>query len=296
MFDTNKVAKKIKEARIAKNMTQMNLADAMGVSYQAVSNWERGNSMPDISKLEDLCSVLDISIAQLLGMENKETVTVKKVLQDEEPLTVEELSDIAPMLPPEEMKEQARKTAGEGKQKFNLKALSGIAMFLDEDMLEELLENVQVNSLAELTGLAPFLDSDMLDKLARKAPAADYVGIIALAPFLDSETLDHLVKRCEGAPDQKLLVGLLPFLDHDTVDALAIRCAETLDASTLDALAPFMSEDGMDAVADIYIKNGKVRQLSGLYPFVGGKTMRKIAKALMAEGDLEGLKETAAFL
>ena len=41
MFDTMKIAKKIREARMAKNMTQMNLADAMGVSYQAVSNWER---------------------------------------------------------------------------------------------------------------------------------------------------------------------------------------------------------------------------------------------------------------
>ena len=44
MFDTMKVAKEIREARIAKNMTQMNLADEMGVSYQAVSNWERGVS------------------------------------------------------------------------------------------------------------------------------------------------------------------------------------------------------------------------------------------------------------
>lgn len=51
MFDTARIAQKIKEARIARNMTQMNLADAMEVSYQAVSNWERGNSMPDIAKL-----------------------------------------------------------------------------------------------------------------------------------------------------------------------------------------------------------------------------------------------------
>ena len=44
MFDTMKVAKRIREARIGKNMTQMQLADAMRVSYQAVSNWERGVS------------------------------------------------------------------------------------------------------------------------------------------------------------------------------------------------------------------------------------------------------------
>ena len=60
MFDTMSVARKIREARISLNMTQMNLADAMEVSYQAVSNWERGNSMPDISKLELLCRILDI--------------------------------------------------------------------------------------------------------------------------------------------------------------------------------------------------------------------------------------------
>ena len=44
MFDMSKIGKKIKTARTEKNMTQMNLADALGISYQAVSNWERGVS------------------------------------------------------------------------------------------------------------------------------------------------------------------------------------------------------------------------------------------------------------
>ena len=38
MFNTIEVAKKIRSARQARNMTQMALADAMGVSFQAVSN------------------------------------------------------------------------------------------------------------------------------------------------------------------------------------------------------------------------------------------------------------------
>lgn len=44
MFDTSKVANNIKAARTKINITQMNFADEMGVSYQAVSNWERGLS------------------------------------------------------------------------------------------------------------------------------------------------------------------------------------------------------------------------------------------------------------
>lgn len=51
MIDMNRVGKCIKNARTNKNMTQLELADIVGVSYQAVSNWERGNSMPDIAKL-----------------------------------------------------------------------------------------------------------------------------------------------------------------------------------------------------------------------------------------------------
>ena len=54
MLDMNKVAKNIKNARTKKNMTQLELADIVGVSYQAVSNWERGNSMPDIGKISDM--------------------------------------------------------------------------------------------------------------------------------------------------------------------------------------------------------------------------------------------------
>ena len=45
MFDINVISKRIKNARVQKNMTQMDLEDAMGVSYQAVSNWERGGSL-----------------------------------------------------------------------------------------------------------------------------------------------------------------------------------------------------------------------------------------------------------
>ena len=41
MFNTRTTGKKIAALRKAKNMTQMELADEMGVSYQAVSNWER---------------------------------------------------------------------------------------------------------------------------------------------------------------------------------------------------------------------------------------------------------------
>ena len=39
MFDMQKIGRKIAELRKQKSMTQMELADRMNISYQAVSNW-----------------------------------------------------------------------------------------------------------------------------------------------------------------------------------------------------------------------------------------------------------------
>ena len=45
MFDMKIVGRKIAMLRKEKNLTQMELADMLGISFQAVSNWERGVSL-----------------------------------------------------------------------------------------------------------------------------------------------------------------------------------------------------------------------------------------------------------
>lgn len=292
MFDTMKIAKRIKEERIAQNLTQMNLADAMGVSYQAVSNWERGNSMPDISKLEDLCRVLKISVNSLLGMEDEKTSAVEKVLQKEDAvLTAEELAEIAPLLPPAEVKTQVKK------QKRNVAALVGIAPYLEEDFLKELVENIEVESLLALQSLAPYLEEDTLDKLARRAPKDDFNGISALAPFLSEETLDFLVKRSEQKPeDEAFLETLLPFLEDDTLEWLVEKWGEDLDSAMLEKMAPFLDDDILEELAQKQIDRGNAAKLGKLLPFMEDDTVRKVVKALMMEGDMEAVKEAARYL
>lgn len=44
MFDMANVGSRISRLRKEANMTQMELADKMNISFQAVSNWERGVS------------------------------------------------------------------------------------------------------------------------------------------------------------------------------------------------------------------------------------------------------------
>ena len=66
MFSMTDTGRRIGRFRKNSNLTQMALADLMGVSFQAVSNWERGVSMPDISKLPELSRILKVKIDDIL--------------------------------------------------------------------------------------------------------------------------------------------------------------------------------------------------------------------------------------
>ena len=57
-MDKQKTGVLIREARIAKNYTQSELGDLIGVSNKAVSRWENGESFPDIGVLEMLAQTL----------------------------------------------------------------------------------------------------------------------------------------------------------------------------------------------------------------------------------------------
>ena len=63
----NKVNTMIKLLRTEKGMNQEQLAEQLHVTRQAVSNWERGLSMPDISKLPELAELFGSTIDELLG-------------------------------------------------------------------------------------------------------------------------------------------------------------------------------------------------------------------------------------
>jgi len=59
----------IKERREAKELTQAELAEILGVTGKAVSKWETGKGLPDISLLEPLAAALDTSVLELISGE-----------------------------------------------------------------------------------------------------------------------------------------------------------------------------------------------------------------------------------
>ena len=68
-MDQEKIGKFILELRKDKKMTQQELANKIGVTDRAISKWENGRGMPDISLMKPLCEILDITLNELISGE-----------------------------------------------------------------------------------------------------------------------------------------------------------------------------------------------------------------------------------
>ncbi len=68
-MDLEKIGKFIAELRKAKNITQQELAEKLGVTDRTVGNWENGRNMPDLSLFKPLCQELNISLNDLMSGE-----------------------------------------------------------------------------------------------------------------------------------------------------------------------------------------------------------------------------------
>ena len=59
----------LKKYRIAKDLTQEEVAEFLGITAQSVSKWERGESYPDITFLPALANIFETSVDLLIGMD-----------------------------------------------------------------------------------------------------------------------------------------------------------------------------------------------------------------------------------
>ena len=71
-MDQVKIGKYIADKRKAMGLTQVELADKLGMSNKSVSKWERGVCLPDVSLYSELCGILGVSINEFLSGEDIE--------------------------------------------------------------------------------------------------------------------------------------------------------------------------------------------------------------------------------
>lgn len=250
MFDMKQIGKKITNLRKAHNMTQMELSDKLGISFQAVSNWERGNTMPDISKLPELADIFHISVDELL---NGKAPLVEAVLNDtvdeymeEGNVTEQEIADTLPLLKPEQA--------------------------------VDILEKAEVSKFHDISSFLPFMDSDALAEIAM-----EYVeqgdSVDELLPFLDEDDVSAIARKFMKNGDS--ISQCLPFMDEDDVADLAFDALKRNDS--IDEFLPFMDEDDVALLAKKLEERGD--SIAQCYPFMDEDDVRELAVKALEKGD-----------
>lgn len=289
MFDTVKVGRIISQKRKEHNMTQMQLADALGISFQAVSNWERGNSMPDISKLPELAELFGCSIEELLGG-GAPAGNVEKLAKGEgQGLSLGEIAEVAPVLTPEVLDEAVESTrretpsaaCGDSSLQEGAEVESDDEDF-DEDIEEELEDDFDEETDEE--------DEEGEDEEDEEEPRRFHAfwkrtGRGARAHIRDGKTVYILgaeksgEKRKDKAKSKRLkeLVMLAPFLSSARLSELVEELrGEGYTVSELVPLAPFLSEEDLDALAELAAADDG--ELAALAPFLSQETLKKLAE------------------
>ncbi len=259
-FNMHEIGRIIARHRKAHNMTQMELADLMNVSFQAVSNWERGQSMPDIAKLPELAECFSISIDELLGrnaplLSSAAEGTLDSYLAAHD-VQISEIAEAAPLLKPDQMEA------------------------LEEKLLE--LPDVPADTpdgQPVLSDLLPYLSTDAVDQLMQRfLDAGDDAAMTSCLPFASMSYLDTLADAWDA--QGKSLQPLLPFMSTAKVDSLA--GAWDAQGKSLQPLFPFMSTEKFDSLADAWDAQGK--SLQPLFPFMSTEKFDSLADTWDAQG------------
>ena len=77
-MNQEKIGKFISKQRKLKELTQEELAEKLGITKNAVSKWERGLCLMDMSLLKPLSEILDVNVNEILAGEKIETKDIKE--------------------------------------------------------------------------------------------------------------------------------------------------------------------------------------------------------------------------
>lgn len=257
MFDMNKIGFKLVELRKRLDYTQVEVADKLGVSYQAVSNWERGLSMPDISKLPEIAEMYKITLDELFGKRISNVVMSAKnndlkELLENKPLSVKEVEEISSIARPSQI-EEISKSIPEVEE-------------VEESML----------------GLLPFVTTEVADKIvANLIETEDVMDLIdSSAPFISKELITKLVDDAinKGNSVEEML-NVIVFVDKQAADSIVTSLLEVgHDAGDLlDRVAPFISTEIVDEVVIKIAESGMgLEKVAHYAPFISREVLSKI--------------------
>lgn len=220
MFSVQKFGAYLSGLRKAADMTQSDLADKIGLTRQAISKYENGDSFPDITILSQLAEVLGVSLDILFGG-GEATEGEKQLLKlGQDTLsaggTIQELVNIAPLMRPSTLDKVAQGLAGHG---IDISDLVALAKYMNSESVDRLLSSATFKKL----------DEDMLSHFI---------------PFLGEESKAVVFQKIlDGELDYRLLRTFLPYAEYLIQHIEAAVVYGVLDERALDIVNEYVWRD-----------------------------------------------------
>lgn len=291
MFDTQKIGEKIAQFRRKKNMTQMELAEEMSVSFQAVSSWERGSTMPDISRLPQLCDTLGISIDQLLD-NSPYLPTVEQLLEPGEtitqPIPAQHLVELEPVIKPKELSSVIHHNK-KGVLFDNFYQLLNLIPFLSKEDTESLVRShcSLITSINDFAEIAPMLPSELVTEIISTLPQENLnlSTFLLLSPVVNPNMVQHLLEQNPDILESAENVAqLAPFLPRDYLNQLLSQKQFSFSQEELIMLAPFVEQSVLERLLEENIPEIlSIDDLIELAPFISSQSLHKMMQNLFSQ-------------
>ncbi len=252
MFDTENIGMRISELRKAKNMTQMELADRMNISFQAVSNWERGNSMPDISKLPELAELFGVSIDEILGkksdlINNAANGNIEDYLENNN-VSAKELSEAAPILAPKQV--------------------------------DTVVKNIRISSIEEIEDILPFISQDIIEQIAWKSVnAGEYRDLDLILPYISRKTVDKMADAIYQKDNFLSHIDeIFPFCSQGELQKITMEEYAKNGLYNIELIAGFLDKDFLNTLAKKAIEKDGIKAISPIVHFLDKNMLSEFIK------------------
>lgn len=242
-MDTSQIGLYIKEKRKEKNMTQLDVALELNLSPQAVSKWERGECLPDISLLPEIAEILDITVEGILNCgKPKDETNIKDILAVINAFVDEELfSRIINEF-------NACETVSE------LVVPLDIFMFLNNEQ-----KNILLGHLFELS------DYDLI--------------IDDIIQYFNNGQKEMIVLNAVAKKEYNALEILLPYLSKKTKTTILNILLENGEFEVIEDMLVFLNREQKDIIIQYAINSdGDDEFLENCLPFFDIKQRREIKK------------------
>lgn len=274
LSEAEKMGIRISELRRKRNLTQNELAEKLGISFQAVSSWERGMTMPDIMNLKELAGILEVTSDELLD----------SVREDAEMYDRKDNPFDSPESEDRSIRESDMGSAGETSEEDDEEESS------DED-----------GDFYSHFSLLPFISEEDLfasvnERMDESGKPVPFEVLVSMAPFLDKEKLGKIFEKAVsmGAkPDLHFAASLFPFLGDEKVQDIVMKHEprdRDLERHLLPAAAPFLSEERLLEAAEALYSPGEymtTMDFLNLAPFLSKESNgRLLSKVKSDKGDI----------